>query len=433
VNTFANYPSATIRNDWGNRAYRIGTKAYIKEIQGKVSDPENVSLTWCPDCNYPDKTSALQPVARARRVCTSCVVYYTPCGRCRVRNRNLVAVNEGGPVCQECIDQAYTYCRDCAIYYHTQYARAHRHAQCCESPAQDFTFPCLDDVVGPEERVTVDLERGKLTAVGRAKIVQYLLRVAQNYGDVTVRDTRAWKMYHTALEVDRDVIGRDVKTPEGTYTTRLKRYAYKNWALKIDADIMTEVGNMVFANSRAGNYTVEVTRDLNKNPSEFGNTNSCWWTNYKSARCALKTNGGLALRSMNGDAVTGRVWVMPLKIGVDGEWAPTFDTHVEAYFVFNGYGDLTETVGPQVLMAMVADSIEGEVTYIRTTPTVSRYYVNSNSGYLVGSANMLKAHPRLTMNLTEHSDLFRRENSVTKRAMAKVSARPKLKKEVKAS
>jgi hypothetical protein len=399
-----------VRREYDNYIARHGIvsrAAFLKCLRGMVEDPENVALHFCGACAYPEHEARTE-VIDGIYICQRCLTYYKACAMCRQRSMNLTAVpDRRGGVCGNCRDANYGYCRDCNIYYPNEQARQHRHANsCCESPGQDFTFPFGEGHIPPEKQVEVVMQGGSISLTGRAKVVQHLMRVAGDLGDIYENGSRAHKMYALACHIDQGHFSREVKNTDGTYTTRLKRTAYKEFSLKVEPQVLTQIGNIVSQHSSGGTYTVEVTRDLNKNPSEFGNTSSCWWTQYKNSRCALKTNGGLALRSMRGTAVQGRVWVMPLKIGADQNLAPTFDTSTGIYFVFNGYGDLQETVGPRVLAQMVgAEAVE------RINVQVDRYYVNNNSGYLVGPQAVVDKHRRgLVMTLPEHADLYRKEN-----------------------
>jgi hypothetical protein len=387
--------------------YGVSREGFERYLRGKVEDPENLILQWCGNCGSPEHAAKTE-VVDGINVCQRCLAYYRRCAICRTMTGNLTVVPDRRTgVCAGCLGANYLWCRDCNIYYPNEQARQHRHASCCESPGQDFTFPFGEGHIPPEKQVEVALEGGRLSALGQAKVVQHLIRVAGDLGDIYEAGSRAHKMYNLACHIDQGHFSREVKNADGTYTTRLKRTAYKEFSLKVEPQVLTQIGNIVSQHSSGGTYTVEVTRDLNKNPSEFGNGSSCWWTQYKASRCALKTNGGLALRSMRGTAVHGRVWVMPLKVGADQNLAPTFDTGTGIYFVFNGYGDLSEMVGPRVLAHMVgAEAVE------RIGVNVDRYYVNSNSGYLVGPQSVIDKHCRagLTMTLPDHSDLYRKEN-----------------------
>ena len=60
-------------------------------------------------------------------------------------------------------------------------------------------------------------------------------------------------------------------------------------------------------------YETELAERLNLPRGDFAHEGSCWWTDYEHSRCSLKTCGGFGLRTFNGDVVTGRAWVMPLR------------------------------------------------------------------------------------------------------------------------
>jgi hypothetical protein len=109
-------------------------------------------------------------------------------------------------------------------------------------------------------------------------------------------------------------------TEEGSYTKRLSKLGYKLHAYKFPPDVLNKIGTHAQNHMQKDEtFYVEVTRNLNLAPGDFGNEQSCWWTNYKKARCQLKTIGGLALRTfrdMETRDCNGRAWLIPLTANV---------------------------------------------------------------------------------------------------------------------
>lgn len=351
-------------------------------------------------------------------VCDNCwKQYYKACFHCKKRGRsNAVGRRQ---VCSTCLAERYTLCRKCSIQYTPDQVNAHRHGagDCCASPCLEFTFPYDGGHLPQDARVAVDMDDGQITVVGIREVEKYLMTEARNLGAIDQPGSRGNKMYYLAGAVRR-TITRDRTNKEGNYATRVKRMAYKEYSLKLEPEILTNIGNIVTKHARAQNVNVAVTRDVNMPSGEFGNVGSCWWTDYKESRCALKSNGGLGLRAFSdAGVVSGRVWVMPMKVGVDGRLYPTFDCDSGIYFVFNGYGSLVDTMGPRVVQKMT-----GAETYMNVTATVDRYYINKGSGYLVGPQQAIETASRagLRFTLAAHSNLFTEEtgNPSTPKATA---------------
>lgn len=399
-------------HNWGG-----SVEQFMAHLRSLVSDPEKIErVTWCAHCSNVFDVDQTHPL-EAGPTCPDCWErYYPVCEHCGERARCRTMGSRR--VCPACLAQRYFLCRQCNNYYLRRYLDAHRHGhdECCASPALEFTFPHGEGRIAQDERVQVFLVEGLVSNPAYLEVQRLLIREAKNIGDVHDQTSRAYKMYRLGNQLTTYVT-RDVKTKEGNFPTRVKRAAYKNYSLKLEPRILTEVGNLVGANSKGATFEVAVTRDVNLPPAEFGNNRSCWWTDYTESRCTLKSNGGLGLRAFDGDAVTGRVWVMGVKQGVDGRMVPTFDTHTGIYLVFNGYGVLAETTGPRVVQHLT-----GAETYRRVSvgaESDGRFYINNNSGYLVGPRDPIERSTPygLSWTLATHSHLYERETDAGQLAL----------------
>lgn len=349
-----------------------------------------------------------------RWVCRSCLSYLTACAGCGAMDRNHMRV-DGQRMCVPCRDARYFHCRNCGAYYPLNQEDQHRHGadSCCSSPMQEFIIPFRGKPLANDSRGLVTLDSGVVSPLGLMHIRDYLQAEAKKIGRVDAHDkeSRQYRLYMFARSLATGAVGNEVVNKSGTFATRVKRAAYKDWKLKIEPEILTQVGNLVAKHSSGGDYHFEVTRDLNKPSSQFGNQGSCWWTDYKGSRCALKNNGGFGLRvfgSATSQGVTGRVWVLPLKADVDGVLGPTFSTKTGIWFVFNGYGTLSGSVGPRVVSAILGDRPHQEVTY--PSDRGDGMYINNNMGSLVADPKILKRYKTaLNVPLTQHSELFQRE------------------------
>lgn len=426
---------------------RGGTlQAWIADLRKAVADPDNVTVAVCYRCRaltFDGRTALMGAPGSRRDLCVDCYDGHTgACGACGERHfvdylqtpgmQVWPDGGEGGRICATCFNVRFTTCRVCqAVYDLTDMVavQLHRHREqsCCESPAMQFTFPYGEDALAPDVRVDVDLgTKDRLTRATLIEVGRYLKHYATSHpemGSARVHGTRGQRLYsigqalYSGIGGATEAIGREVKTTQGTFPTRLKRYAYKEQSLKVEPVILTEVGNIIASTRTNSRFHVEVTRDLNLTAAEFGNPNSCWWSNYKSSRCALKTNGGIGLRAFDDDGnVAGRVWVMPLKEAPDGGLTPTFATDTGIFFVFNGYGVLAEKAGARVVQSMTGSESIKLIEF-----NAARYYVNSSRGYLCAPEAVTARINGLHLPLEEHARLFSREHPPSA-AAARVTA-----------
>jgi hypothetical protein len=221
--------------------------------------------------------------------------------------------------------------------------------------------------------VTVSLPAGEIDSEGILAIYRLLVRN---------------DLYDVAYMVTAETIGTTWQTREGNYTKRLSRAAYKATGKGLSPEIMSEIGTIARDHSKPVDFAIEVTRDLNQSAADFYHEDSCWWSSHSESRCALKSNGGIGLRSYDAPGpggVSGRAWIMPLK----ADWTnlqptdkpnlrPTSDTvNPDAFIVFNGYGALSGYIPARILAHMAG------MTYRKIAFDCDPMYVNSTAGYLV--------------------------------------------------
>lgn len=269
---------------------------------------------------------------------------------------------------------------------------------CCTAPQQSFTV--RNDGQPPlasGTRVGITMPEGMISAEGIRGIRDCLWNAAPL--GVDEGDRLRFLAMHLV-----DELGYEWQTRKGNYTKRLSSYAYRAGRLKLTPEILSQVGCIARDHSKPADFTVEVTRDLNRPASAFCNRGSCWWGCESESLCALKTNGGFALRSFGFTGlVSGRVWVMPLRLDGDGDLVPTFDTVTpDAFAVFNGYGDLGGYTGARVMASMAG------WTYKKIGFTCAPMYVNAG-GYLIAPEETVQKISALELSVPQHSDLSERE------------------------
>jgi len=205
---------------------------------------------------------------------------------------------------------------------------------------------------------------------------------------------------------DLYAIGAQWQARDGNYAKRLSRHAYKAHQLKLTPEVMSQVGTIARDHSTAVSVTIEVSRELNESAGYWYHEDSCWWNSYSESRCALKTNGGFGLRSFStGDPyadVTGRAWVLPLRLNENGYPLPTFDTRTpDAFVVFNGYGDLSGYTPARILAHMAG------WTYRKIGFECNPMYVNAG-GYLIAPEDIAGRYTdgSLHLSVDQHARLY---------------------------
>lgn len=360
--------------------------------------------------------------ALACKICKA--QYFSECGECHGFSSRLRNVEGGVRACEICI-QKYASCRTCNIYYNQEATEvSHRHdgSDCCSAPEEMMQFTMRNDGMDPvpSDTITrVTLPAGVLTNEGRAEIANYIQ--AQRRLTTNRDDQYAW----INLGGELSAIGDNWQTKEGNYPKRVSRFAFKKYGLKVSAEVMSEIGNIGARHTVAVDFDVEFSRLLDQTATEWGHGGSCWWQSYYHCRCAMKSNGGVGLRSVNGKRdgskgkVLGRVWLYPLKKTsnkprngdpVNGWLVPTFNTETpDAFVVYNGYGNLQGYAAPRLIANMQGMTYRKVDMQLLTTPKTG--YINSGSGYLVAPEEIAThfTDGHINISVEAHSDLFAHE------------------------
>lgn len=372
--------------------------AWNREMKKLFPDME--PFKRCMECVAPAAHADLKEPRPGHFVDADCYAQrWGKCPHCEkdTELRTMIQTGERRRVCSKCLEtEGYVACGDCNSYWHPD--SNHHHPQCCESPQQLFTIrndggePLANDT-----RVTIEFAEKRIDSEGINRIYNLLRNykadggyVRSAAGAVNEMDPR-WQM------------------KSGNFTKRLQSLVYKNYKVKLPPEIVSEVGNIATQHTaQAGSVDIEITRNLNRPAREFGNAGSCWWGGYSSSRCALKSNGGFGLRSFDKDGnVKGRCWVLPLKFNKETKkFKQTFNTmEADAFFAFNGYGDLAGYEPARLLAHMQG------VTYkkIGFRPTDEGWYINNGSGFLIAPEDMMDMET-VEIPVRHHSNLYAEEN-----------------------
>lgn len=364
-------------------------------------DGDSLEIIWCESCVEPGSfgEDEMTGVKGGEYACESCLEDdYFYCESCDEYDTTFDAsyVN-GNYVCEDCEDRYYSYCDECDESYHNDYSEDHDHAEdCdCEAPPESQAFTMRNDGEDPlaqDTRATISLPAGEIDEQGIQRIVEYLLSA---------------KRSSAAVIVSRGIIGIAWQTREGNYTKRLSRANHKDGGEALTPEMMSQIGVIARDHSKPVDHQIKVTRDLNLSASDFYHGESCWWSSHSESRCALKSNGGIGLRTF-GDRghVTGRAWIMPLKVKDGAGLTPTTETlDPDAFVVFNGYGDLSGYTAARIVAHMAG------MTYRKISFDVDPMYVNSNAGYLVAPEAIAAPYTNgsLYLTLDQHANLYETE------------------------
>ena len=350
--------------------------------------------TVCKDCDVLFDAD-LAMCVDDEPVCDSCQENYGQCYRCDDwrHDDDLTYIDDiGEHYCEDCRDNYCYFCESCEEHVSGDHPDHNNDCE-CEPPVTDFTFI---DGVKADEPFYVSLPEGIIDENGLSQIENHL-----------------WADRHYEAVPFMGKIGREWKNAKGTYPKRLNRAYYNATKNSLPDKIMERIGVIARSNSNGQDLTLEVTRNLNLDPDDFAHGGSCWWGEYSSSRCALKTNGGFGLRSFADGEVTGRAWVMPMTLA-DGWLSPTFDTeHPDALLVFNGYGDLSEGAAARVVAMAYG------MTYRKVRLRMEPMYINSDSGYLITpEGDATSDGDSVTIDLDAHANLYYTERTAAERTSA---------------
>lgn len=394
------------------RRYQPSVSRVQEFVASRLADPDEADDVWmcsrgtCRTVGLNDD-DGYYGLADGSIICEDCRENYWLCFHCEELHESTTTIGDE-EVCPDCRDRLYSYCDECEEYYRDGYGCGNDHmgaaeeGTCCEAPEQEFTVRNDGDPpLANDTRVTVTMPAGIISEAGLDEI-RYRLHMARLYGASNL-----------VAEVGPQWQGK-----RGNFTKRLSSALHKSpYDETIPPDVLSAIGNIARDHSRPVDFQIEVTRDLNLPREDFYHDGSCWWTDYASSRCTLKTNGGFGLRTFGGDydRVQGRAWVMPLKLAdgvlpladIKPQLVPTFNTMTpDAFVVFNGYGDL-EGYTPARIIAHMAG-----MTYRKIGFSCPPMYVNSG-GYLVAPEAIAHHYTdgSLHLSVDQHSNLFDREQA----------------------
>lgn len=339
-----------------------------------VTDVVGTACEVCSDCGSPAWEDD-GDYADDDFVCVDCERRCQRCDGCQdlYRDHRSMTFVGASVYCTPCRDSRCSRCDYCDEWYHDDDRELHSHDCDCEAPHPRFRFPAAGPLtVENDDRLLVELAIGTIDPRGIDEIVEKL------WSDLRPQLAR----FDWREDVARSVVALDPRwqTRRGNFTRRLSSALYERHGIKLAPPLISQIGNIARLHSSGScMWFLEFTRDLNQPPEAFYNGASCWWDEYAASRCALKSWGGLAMRSYAAsedpaDEPAGRAWVQPL----NGALQPTHDAAgAHAYLVYNCYGNLEGYTAAR-LVAHLASR-----TYRKVACSLEGQWVNDDAGYLV--------------------------------------------------
>jgi len=338
----------------------------------------------CTQCHYGTHRAR---EAGGEVYCTSCWRRRPFCERCERRDQELVDAGAGHLFCYSCL-ALLPVCPRCGERYWGARCRTPECRNCqCEAPHKEFDFP-IDagrSSLRSDRPHEVTLPSGIIAEEGLVAIIVLIARLLTEVG---------WDIPNRRARNLVDEVGNQWMKSTGSFPKRLAKAVYKYygkganlWGVKpieLSDETLADVGNIAKQHTiKEARHVIEFTRNLNLSAADFAHPESCYWGGSKHSRCALKGSGGLGVRTFDEKCrATGRAWILPM----DDTLMPMLDaTKASAYFVFNGYGEMSG-YAPAQLVAMLTG-----LTY-RKVPVHSPHdimYVNGETGFLVATQEIL--------------------------------------------
>ena len=335
--------------------------------------------------------------------CDSCAEDTAACDDCRNRFRYEDLTSIDGSYtnyCSTCVDDNLHYCEDCDEY-HSEPCDAHGGCGCV-APRLRFEFPANGaGTIAQDERLPVTLPAGVVDGVGLAQIRGLVWDVIRDHNRNLPEGDPARISIVGLAELVMEKVGDKWQTKQGNMTRRLSREYYKATGHKLPDGVITQVGNLArLHSSDDSTWHVEFTRDLNLSAYDFVHEDSCWWGDYSRSRCALKSWGGLALRTFGDESTCradGRAWVQPLDQTDEGNLVPTHRaTTAVAFLVYNGYGDIDGYRAARIIGHLTSKS------YKKIEYSASAQYVNGGDAFLIADESILSTTGFLDFIYDEH-------------------------------
>lgn len=165
----------------------------------------------------------------------------------------------------------------------------------------------------------------------------------------------------------------------GTFPKRLSKFYFQEHAIKCPTSFVQELGNLARKHSSEQiTFTFDFTDTFDWESGDFGDDNSCYFTDRRAALGMLAENDALAIRFYESEKGIGRAWLARLS-----------DSR---YIVFNGYGIAGDaTLKIAQIMATWLGLGYKHISLENYGQTGGTLWINGGNGYLIGTSEQTAA------------------------------------------
>lgn len=249
-------------------------------------------------------------------------------------------------------------------------------------------------VVGDSEKIKVELGEEVISDAGQGEVSRFI----STHHLRNVVDSWHWV------------------TKDGKFPKRFANALYRDYSIKIDPQLLEQLGNLAAKYVVRSTYHVDFTRKLDWAAGAFGDSGSCFWGGRRSARTIMQDNSVMAVRlyrctsygTYNGYA---RAWMVDV--------SRKLKCH-EAYVLFNAYGAQLEEIGGVVAKMLKLSS--GPAFINNNGGTHGTVFLNrSGLGIFVSTPDVVGAAGRLYVGSTRLELGLRRKYCACKMCGRRVS------------
>ena len=165
----------------------------------------------------------------------------------------------------------------------------------------------------------------------------------------------------------------------GTFPKRLSKFYFQEHGIKCPTSFVQELGNLARQHSSEQiTFTFDFNNRFDWEAGDYGDNNSCYFTDRRAALGMLRDNDALAIRFYEGDKGIGRAWVAKLV--------------EKRYIVFNGYGIAGDaTLKIAQIMATWLGLGYKHIDLDNYGQTGGTLWINGGNGYLIGTSEQTAA------------------------------------------
>lgn len=215
---------------------------------------------------------------------------------------------------------------------------------------------------------------------------------------------RIYDAGHPTLSEDFDFVWL---TNRGTLPKRVASYYHKQYGIKLNGDLLGDVGAIAKRHSSDGqSYTLDFTNRFDWCSGDYGDGGSCFWGDRSAARTMLESHDALAVRGYktrrvfshyddNGERVT-----VDKESGYARAWLVRLNENL--YVVFNGYGETALTFAR--LLSYYWGATYKKITLLNNGDDSGTLYINGGFGFAIGRPDLCEAIVRHDFGWEDNGD-----------------------------